>query len=156
MGYRLNTGDGYRLNTGDILKVKLPSERRMRTMEGTLRQPQYLVLSTPVSPALLLHQISHIWESQLQSEDMRRCGLATCESVAWRPRHCSAIKLSASPVEKPLGLRQQGVKTVSITIHQGVQLGRWHRAKSRCGSYPQEHWPPVEVTDWMPNRNSLL
>lgn len=59
--------------------------------------------SVPISPALLLHQISHIWESQLQSEDMRRCGLATCESVAWRPRHCSAIKLSASPVEKPLG-----------------------------------------------------
>ena len=120
-------------------------------MEGTLRQPQHLVLSTPVFLALLLHRISHIWESQLLSEDMRRCGLATCESVAQRLRHCSAGKLSLSPVEKPLGLGQQGVKMVSITIHQGVQLGRWHRAKPRCGSYLQEHWPPVEVTDWMLN-----
>lgn len=39
-------------------------------------------VSTPVFLALLLHRISHIWESQLLSEDMRRCGLATCESVA--------------------------------------------------------------------------
>ena len=43
----------------------------MRTQEGTLRQPWHLVLTTSLFPTLLLHRISHRWESRLLSEEMR-------------------------------------------------------------------------------------
>lgn len=57
----------------------------------------------------------------------------------------------AAPTEKPPGLAQWGAETLSITVHQGVQLGMWRSAKPPHGSYLQEHLSPVEATDWIQN-----
>lgn len=64
----------------------------MRTQEGTPRWPWHLVLTTSLFPTLLLHRISHRWESRLLSEEMREiwpglmrtCGLMSQALLCWQ------------------------------------------------------------------------